>query len=112
MLLEGLTTLIASVLLIFGLKRKSPGLILPWIIIVLVDTVASFVLFLNKSISAKFDIEPLKIFAICAYFVLSIYFLASVSVYYQDLRRQKKITRQLASTLTLDSAAGKQLSSF
>lgn len=95
-------------MLLFGLKRKSPGFILPWIIIILVDTVASFVIFMMKSIGSKFEIEPLKVFAICAYFVLNIYFLASVSVHYKDLRRQKKITRQLASGLTLDSS-GKSL---
>ena len=98
------TTFIASVLLVLGIKRNSTGLILPWIVINIADTFTGFCIFASRLASYRINIVPTKLVAAICYFALTLYFVISVFSYYQALRRQKRLSKEvLKSSLTLES---------
>ena len=103
-LIASITTLIASILLLRGLRRNSTGLILPWIVVNIVDISGGLIIFITRLANPSKHIKPLKITAAIVYFILAIYFVTSISSYYRSLKRQKKLSKEvLKSNSTLDS---------
>ena len=109
-LIAAITTFLASIILIFGVRKNSSGMILPWIIINIVDTLGGMSIFVIKIASYKTQVNPAKVTATVCYFILTIYFIISVNAYYRALRRQKRLALQvLKSNSTLDSSGKPQL---
>ena len=103
-LIASITTLIASIMLLRGLRRNSTGLILPWIVVNIVDISGGLIIFITKLANPSKLIKPLKITAAIVYFILSFYFVISIYAYYKSLKRQKKLAKDvLKSNSTLDS---------
>ena len=87
-----------------GVRRYATGLILPWVVINVVDTAGGLIIFILKVASKRAILSTSKTVAAVCYFVMTIYFIASVQAYYQSLRRQKRLARQiLRSNSTLAS---------
>lgn len=104
LLIASITTLIASIMLLRGLRRNSTGLILPWIVVNIVDISGGLIIFITKLANPSKLIKPLKITAAIVYFILSFYFVISIYAYYKSLKRQKKLAKDvLKSNSTLDS---------
>ena len=110
-MIAALTTFLASIILIFGVRKNSTGMILPWIIINIVDTLGGMSIFVIKIASYKTQVNPAKVTATVCYFILTIYFIISVNAYYRALKRQKRLALQvLKSNSTLNSSGKPQLS--
>merc|ERR1712020_538389 len=105
LMIAAITTFLASVLLILGIRKNATGMILPWIIINIVDTMGGMIIFILKIVSYKTQVNPAKVTAAVCYFILTVYFIISVNAYYRALRRQKRLALQvLKSNSTLNSA--------
>jgi len=110
LMIAAMTTFVASIVLIFGLKRSAAGMILPWIIINVVDTVGGMSIFIIKVASYKTQVNPAKVTAAVCYFILTIYFVISVNAYYRALRRQKRLALQILKSNSTLNTSGVQLS--
>ena len=108
-MIAAITTFVASIVLIFGLKRNAAGMILPWIIINVVDTVGGMSIFIIKVASYKTQVNPAKVTAAVCYFILTIYFVISVNAYYRALRRQKRLALQILKSNSTLNTSGKTL---
>jgi len=105
LIIAAITTFFASILLIIGIRKNATGMILPWIIINVVDTIGGMIIFILKIVSYKTQVNPAKVTAAVCYFILTMYFIISVNAYYRALRRQKRLALQvLKSNSTLNSA--------
>ena len=111
-MIAAITTFVASIVLIFGLKRSAAGLILPWIIINVVDTVGGMSIFIIKVASYKTQVNPAKVTAAVCYFILTIYFVISVNAYYRALRRQKRLALQILKSNSTLNTSGKTIFYF
>ena len=111
-MIAAITTFVASIVLIFGLKRNAAGMILPWIIINVVDTVGGMSIFIIKVASYKTQINPAKVTAAVCYFILTIYFVISVNAYYRALRRQKRLALQILKSNSTLNTSGKTIFYF
>ena len=111
-MIAAITTFVASIVLIFGLKRSAAGMILPWIIINVVDTVGGMSIFIIKVASYKTQVNPAKVTAAVCYFILTIYFVISVNAYYRALRRQKRLALQILKSNSTLNTSGKTIFYF
>ena len=111
-MIAAITTFVASIVLIFGLKRSAVGMILPWIIINVVDTVGGMSIFIIKVASYKTQVNPAKVTAAVCYFILTIYFVISVNAYYRALRRQKRLALQILKSNSTLNTSGKTIFYF
>ncbi|XP_059094819.1 uncharacterized protein LOC131889683 isoform X2 [Tigriopus californicus] len=102
MFLGGLSILIASLLLIHGLKKQSTSFIFPWIVITIVEMVSFFVVILFRVVHPRryYGIHvPKLIFAVlCHIFV--VYMIQSVYSCYFYLKEKKKLDRSGRYTST------------
>ena len=108
-MIAAITTFLASIILIFGVRKNSSGMILPWIIINIVDTLGGMSIFVIKIASYKTQVNPAKVTATVCYFILTIYFIISVNAYYRALKRQKRLALQVLKSNSTLNSSGKPL---
>merc|ERR1719228_631777 len=92
LLISGLTTLMVSVILIVGLRQRKPSLIIPWIVVFMIQTIGTFIVFISHVASPK-SLSVIKCIAISGYFLLAVYFIVCVYSYHQILKIQKRNAR-------------------
>lgn len=92
LLVEGLSSFVASALLVHGVRQEKTSFIFPWVIITILLTIANFVTFMVK-VASPSSISVGKVFAAVIYFAIASYFILSVYSYYQILKiRKRKVT--------------------
>jgi len=88
MLVESVSTLAVSVLLIHGVREEKTAFMFPWVIVTILLTVANFITFIAKAASP--GISAGKVCAAIFYFSITAYFILCVQSYYQITRIKKK----------------------